>query len=81
MSVPGFLRALLRRRDWVYTLSLLVPFVIYNLTLKAYDIAARPDDVGFIKALDLMRSDIFFSLGYALLWIVLFAATRRWPLR
>ncbi len=81
MSIPGFLRALLRRRDWVYTLSLLVPFVVYNLTLKAYDIAARPDDIQLTKALNLMRSDIFFSLGYALLWIGLFAATRRGPLR
>ena len=81
MSVPGFLRALLNRRDWVYLLSLLVPLVLYNLALKAYDVAARPDDIGLFNALGLMRSDIFFNLGYALLWIGLFAVARRGFLR
>ena len=69
------------RRDWVYLLSLLVPFVLYNLVLKVYGIAARPDEVGFERTLDLMRSDIFFNLGYALLWIGLFAAARGGLLR
>ena len=77
----GPLRVLLGRRDWVYLLSLLVPVILYNLALKAYGIAARPEDIGFVRVLDLMRSDIFFNLGFALLWIGLFAAARRGPLR
>ncbi|MDQ3284663.1 MAG: sulfatase-like hydrolase/transferase, partial [Actinomycetota bacterium] len=77
----GSLRVLLGRRDWVYLLSLLIPVVIYNLVLKAYVLATRPNGVGLDEALHLMRSDIFFNLGYALLWIGLFAAVRRGLLR
>src|SRR4051812_6757410 len=78
----GFLRALLSRRDWVYLLSLLVPFVIYNLALKAYDITLQAGiRGGLTQTLGLMRSDVFFNLGYALIWIGLFAAVRREPLR
>ena len=77
----GSLRVLLGRRDWVYLLSLLIPVVIYDLALKAYVLAARPNGVGLEDALHLMRSDIFFNLGYALLWIGLFAAARRGLLR
>jgi lipoteichoic acid synthase len=77
----GFLRGLLSRREWVYLLSLLVPFVVYNLALKAYDISSRPGDHGLVRTLDLMRSDIFFNVGYALFWIGLFAVVRKGPLR
>jgi lipoteichoic acid synthase len=72
---------LLDRRDWVYLFSLLIPFGIYNLALKAYDVASRFSDLGLARKLKLMRSDIFFNLGYASLWIGLFAAARRGPLR
>jgi len=77
----GFLRALLSRWDWVYLLSLLIPFVVYNLTLKALDIASLPEGQGPPLSLDLMQSTIFLNLGFGLLWIGLFAATRRRPLR
>ncbi len=70
------------RRDWVYLLSLLVPFVVYNLALKAVGVVSRTSDPGLVPILDLLRSDVFFNLGYVLLWIGLFAATRgRGPLR
>jgi lipoteichoic acid synthase len=65
--------ALLSPRDWVYLLSLLVPLFIYNLALKASSVASIP---GLVPTFDLMRSDVFFSLGYALFWIGLFAAVR-----
>src|ERR671911_908055 len=68
-------------RDWVYLLSLLIPFVVYNLALKACEIALHPGAHGLAPALNLMWSDVFFNLGYALLWIGLFAAVRRKPLR
>jgi lipoteichoic acid synthase len=80
--VLSFLGALLSRQDRVYLLSLLVPFAIYNLALKAYDVASRPEKLGLARTIKLMRSDVFFNLGYALLWNGLFgAARRRGPLR
>ena len=83
------LRRLLSRQDWVYLLSLLIPFVIYNLALKALIVIAsfHNGDVelsqeGKILALMyLMRSEIFFNVGYALFWIGLFAAVKKVPLR
>ena len=63
-------------------LSLLIPFFVYSLALRAYEIASQPGDHGKLaQALDLMWSDVFFNLGFALLWIGLFAVVRRRPLR
>ena len=82
MKVLGFLGMLLSRRDWVYLLSLLGPFAVYNLALKAASAVSRPgDDGGLVRTLDLMQSDVFFNLAYALLWIGLFAVARRGLLR
>ena len=88
MKILGFPKALLSRRDWVYVLSLLVPFVIYNLALKALMLSSRNvEAVGEFRAPTLrlleygMWSDVFFVLGYALLWIGLFALARKGPLR
>src|SRR5919202_1273253 len=67
---------LLSRRDWVYLLSLLVPFVVYDLTLKALLVVSWPEDPGLLGSLDLMRSDLLFSLGYVAFWIGLFAVAR-----
>ena len=76
------MRALLSRRDWVYLLSLLIPFFVYSLALRAYEITSQPGDHGQLaQALDLMWSDVFFNLGFVLLWIGLFAVVRRRPLR
>jgi lipoteichoic acid synthase len=69
----SFLDVLLDRRDWVHLLSLLVPLFVYNLALKASSVASIP---GLAPNFDLMRSDVFFNLGYALFWIGLFAAVR-----
>src|SRR5215207_9152186 len=59
----------------------LIPFVVYNLTLRALDIASLPEGHGLPLSLDLMQSTIFFNLGFGLLWFGLFAATRGGPLR
>ncbi len=82
------MRALLSRRDWVYVLSLLIPFVVYSLALKALILASRNvESVGEFRVSTLsflaygMWSDVFFVLGYVLLWIGLFAAARKGPLR
>ncbi|MBV9453140.1 MAG: sulfatase, partial [Rubrobacter sp.] len=72
----SFLRTILNRRDWVYLLSLLIPFVVYNLALKVDSVLSQPRDHGLARVLGLMCSDIFFNLGFALLWIGLFVATR-----
>jgi lipoteichoic acid synthase len=72
----------LHRRDWVYLLSLLVPFVVYTLALRAYEIATRPGDLGGLAQVPhLMRSDVCFDLGYVLFWIGLFAVARSRSLR
>jgi arylsulfatase A-like enzyme len=77
----GFLGVLLNRRDRVYLLSLLIPFTVYNLALKAYDVASRPEKFGLARTLKLISSDVFFNLGYTLLWTGLFGVVRRGPLR
>ncbi|MDQ3921533.1 MAG: sulfatase, partial [Actinomycetota bacterium] len=77
-----FSRKLLGCWEQVYSLSLIVPFVVYNLVLKAVSVFSRPrGDHGLARTLWLMRSDAFFNLGYALLWSGLFAVVRRGPLR
>jgi lipoteichoic acid synthase len=75
--VLDFWDALLSRQDREYPLCLLVPLVVYNLALKANDLASRPGKLGLARTLRLMRSDVFFNLGYTLLWIGLFGAVRR----
>ena len=75
--VFDFWDALLSRQERVYSLSLLVPLAVYNLALKAYDLASRPGKLGLARTLKLMQSDVFFNLGYTLLWIGLFGAVRR----
>ncbi len=87
---------LLTGHDWAYLLSLLIPFVVYDLALKSLLIFSRPMDpeigealglmqirmsapkpTGVGEGLALMQSDLFFNLGYVLLWIGLFAAVRK----
>ena len=65
------------RRDWTYLLSLIVPFIAYNLTLKALDVASQPGGPGLGEALGLMWSEVFFNLGYTLFWVGLFAVSRK----
>jgi lipoteichoic acid synthase len=79
LKVLSFLTALMSRRDWVYSLSLLVPLAAYNLALKTYDVIASQSfgDSGLTQILYLMQSNIFFNVGYSLLWIGLFAVARR----
>lgn len=48
-------RPLLSRRDWVYLLSLLVPFIVYDLALKNLLIFAAPQDPEIAQALGLMQ--------------------------
>ncbi len=88
MEVSSFSRVLLSRREWVYVLSLLIPFVVYNLALKASILSSRNVDtagefnVSTLRLLTYgMWSDVFFVLAYALLWIGVFTAARRGPLR
>jgi lipoteichoic acid synthase len=69
---------LLNRQDWVYVLGLLIPFVVYNLVLKATLLLSVP---GLAVNLNLILSDIFFNLGYTFFWAGTFAAAHRGPLR
>ena len=74
--ITASLGGLLIREDWVYLLSLLLPLVFYNVLLKIVRIVTQlsvPGPLGFV---DQLRSDVFFNLGYALLWVGVFAAFR-----
>ena len=76
------LRNLLTRGDWIYLASLLVPVFLYNVTLKVVRIVTRPDAPGFLGFLDQIRSDLLFNLGFAALWVGIFAVVRGgWPRR
>lgn len=68
---------LLSRRDWVYLLSLLVPFVVADMALEVYILASQPDPPWLRGGLALIRADFSLNLGYALFWIGLFAAARK----
>jgi lipoteichoic acid synthase len=72
---------LLGGHDRVYVLALLIPFVAYDLTLKAVRVASLRDEHGLLGALKLMRSDLLFDSGYVLLWVGLFAVAGRGRLR
>jgi len=72
-NILNLLGVPLSRRGWVYLLSLLVPLVVYDLSLKAASVASIPE---LTTTFDLMWSAVFFNLGYALFWIGLFAAVR-----
>src|SRR5215217_5198171 len=86
--VKDRLRALLVRirpflggRDWIYLLALLVPLIVYDLVLKGIRIHSEEEHAGLARVFELIRSDLLFNLGYALLWIGLFALARRGLLR
>lgn len=70
------LRNLLTRGDWIYLASLLVPVFVYNATLKVVRIVTRPDAPGLLGFLDQIRSDLLFNLGFAALWVGIFALVR-----
>lgn len=75
--IVAFLDRLLVREDWIYLLALLLPLVLYNVTLKFVRIVTQLSPPGPIGFLDQIRSDVFFNLGYALFWIGVFAVFRR----
>ncbi len=69
-------RGLLSGKDWVYVLALLLPLTIYNLALKATSVAIKDETNGLLSALNLMRSDFLFAIGYVVFWIGVFAIVR-----
>ncbi|MCA1849002.1 MAG: LTA synthase family protein, partial [Actinobacteria bacterium] len=70
------LKRLLIREDWIYLLSLLVPVGVYNVALKVWRVATQFEVPGPLGFLDQVRSDLLFNLGYAVLWIGIFAVVR-----
>ncbi len=79
--IMALLDKLLIRENWVYLLSLLLPLVLYNIVLKFVRVVTQlslPGPLGFV---DQLRSDVLFNLGYALLWISVFALFQRGFLR
>jgi arylsulfatase A-like enzyme len=61
----------------VYLAALLVPLLLYDLVLKLAGILGRVSGAGALEVLGLMRSDIFFNVGYAVFWIGMFILVRR----
>ncbi len=80
-DASGRSERLLGGHDWVYVFALLIPFVAYDLVLKAIRVASLRNDPGLLGTLKLMRSDLLFDSGYALLWVGLFALAGRTRLR
>ena len=80
LKLLGFLRIPLGRRERFYLFSLLVPFFVYNLALKAVSVLSGYAGHGLLGVLNLMWSEVFFNVGYALFWIWLYAVVRRGPL-
>jgi lipoteichoic acid synthase len=70
------LRGLLSRKDWIYVLSLVIPVFVYNVTLKVVRVATQFEAPGLLGFLDQIRSDLLFNVGYAVLWISIFAVMR-----
>lgn len=68
--------SLLSRGDWIYLLSLLIPIFAYDVVLKILRVLDRHVSSPLLFA-DLIRSEVLFNLGYAALWIGLFAIARR----
>ena len=71
------IRSILGDRDWVYLSSLLVPLAAYNLVLKVIRIHSQDGIPEGFAAFGLIRSDLLFNLGYAVLWVGLFALAKR----
>jgi lipoteichoic acid synthase len=76
LNILRFLKSSLKRREWVYLLSLLGPFIVYDLALKASAVVSLPGDHGLGSLLGVMAPNVFFDLGYTLFWVGLFAMTR-----
>jgi lipoteichoic acid synthase len=77
LKLLNLLRIPLSRREGFYLLSLLVPFFVYNLALKAVGVLSEHADYGLLGVLTAMWSDAFFGLGYAVFWVGLYAAVRK----
>jgi lipoteichoic acid synthase len=75
-GIAARLRALLVREDWIYLSSLLVPLIVYNVALKVIRVLTQFEVPGPLGFLDQVRSDLLFNLGYAALWVGVFAALR-----
>jgi arylsulfatase A-like enzyme len=73
----GAVSALLGREGWVYVLSLMIPFAVLDLALKAASISSWPGDPGLVGTLGLMRSDMLFVAGYVVFWVGAFSLARR----
>jgi lipoteichoic acid synthase len=70
------LKGLLIREDWIYLLSLLTLVLVYNVALKVVRIVTQFEVPGLLGFLDQIRSDLLFNLGYAAVWVGVFAVVR-----
>ncbi|MGH9459794.1 MAG: LTA synthase family protein, partial [Vicinamibacteria bacterium] len=71
---------LLSVRDWIYSLSLLIPLTLYNVIVKLQHID-QLGTTGWWDRVTLVRSSFLFSLAFSLCWIGLLSMARRGPRR
>jgi phosphoglycerol transferase MdoB-like AlkP superfamily enzyme len=67
-------------RDWIYSLSVLVPLILYNVLVKLQHID-QLETTGWWDRVALLRSSFLFSLAFSLCWIGLLSMARRGPWR
>ncbi len=69
-------KSILPPEEWVHLLSLLAPLLVLDVTFKIVRIVTQFGMPGPLGFLDLIRSEVLFCLGYATLWVGLFAVFR-----
>jgi phosphoglycerol transferase MdoB-like AlkP superfamily enzyme len=74
LKLLNLLRIPLSRREGFYLLSLLLPFFVYDLALKAAGVLPEHADYGLLGVLTSIWSDIFFDLGCAVFCVAFYAA-------
>lgn len=80
-SLRTHMRPFLSLGLWVYLASLLAPLAVYKLALKYASFTSTHESPGLLDTLGLLRSDMLFGVGFALLWVGVFSVLRRGCLR
>ena len=74
LVLPRWTQVVSVMQEWYSLLAVTISLVIYDLALKAAIFAWIP---GVTPSFYLMRSTLYFDVGYVLLWLGLLAATPR----
>lgn len=79
-TVPSRVRhalpRLLRREEWTYILSLMLPLLVADVAMSIIRVRTQYNPPAFMGFLDQIRSDVLINLGFMALWVALFAKVR-----